>query len=150
MPDFPRGLLFIGDAIASFNPLYGQGMSVAALEAVELRRCLAEGDDDLACRFFGTVAKVVDHAWEMATGGDLALPEVAGGRSLAVRVTNAYVERLLRVAERDPVVAAKFNEVGDLLAPPQAVLHPRILWRVARGNVLPATGFRSTALTAGR
>jgi hypothetical protein len=45
------------------------------------------------------------------------------------------VERLLRVAERDPVVAAAFNDVCDLLAPPQQVMSPRILWRVLRGTL---------------
>ena len=75
----------------------------------------------------------------MAVGGDLALPEVPGDRTLAVRVTNAYVERLLRVAKHDPIVAAALGDVGDLLAPPGEVLRPRILWRILRGNLRPAT-----------
>ena len=69
----------------------------------------------------------------MAVGGDLALPEVEGDRPLTLRLTNAYVERLLRVAEHDPVVAAAFNDVADLLAPPQSIMRPRVLWRVLRG-----------------
>jgi 2-polyprenyl-6-methoxyphenol hydroxylase-like FAD-dependent oxidoreductase len=131
---FPEGLLVVGDAISSFNPLYGQGMSVAALEASELRRCLERGDRRLARRFFRASGKIVKQAWDMAAGGDLALPEVPGSRPLAVRITNAYVERLLRVAEHDPVVAAAFGDVGDLLAPASEVMRPRILWRVLRGN----------------
>jgi 2-polyprenyl-6-methoxyphenol hydroxylase-like FAD-dependent oxidoreductase len=131
---FPEGLLVVGDAISSFNPLYGQGMSVAALEAIELRRCLARGERRLARRFFSASGKVVKQAWDMAVGGDLALPEVPGDRSLMLRITNAYVERLLRVAEHDAVVAAAFSDVGDLLAPPQVVMRPRILWRVLRGK----------------
>jgi 2-polyprenyl-6-methoxyphenol hydroxylase-like FAD-dependent oxidoreductase len=131
---FPQGLLVVGDAISSFNPLYGQGMSVAALEAIELRRCLERGEQRLAKRFFRAAGTVVGHAWDMAVGGDLALPEVAGHRSMLLRISNAYVERLLRVAEHDPIVAAAFGDVGDLLAPPQEVMRPRILWRVLRGN----------------
>jgi 2-polyprenyl-6-methoxyphenol hydroxylase-like FAD-dependent oxidoreductase len=130
---FPEGLLAVGDAISSFNPLYGQGMSVAALEAVELRRCLDRGDRRLARRFFRATGKVVGSAWEMAVGGDLALPEVQGDRPLMLRLMNAYVERLLRVAEEDPVVAAAFNDVADLLAPPQKIMRPGVLWRVLRG-----------------
>jgi 2-polyprenyl-6-methoxyphenol hydroxylase-like FAD-dependent oxidoreductase len=132
---FPNGLLVLGDAISSFNPLYGQGMSVAALEATELRRCLERGEHRLGQRFFRAAGKVVNQAWDMAVGGDLALPEVPGHRPLLLRITNAYVERLLRVAERDPIVAGAFSDVGDLLAPPQEVMRPRILWRVLRGNL---------------
>ena len=132
---FPDGLLVVGDAISSFNPIYGQGMSVAALEAMALRQCLARGEQRIAHRFFRAGAKVVDHAWEMAIGADLALPEIEGRRPLSVRVANAYTERLLRVAERDPVVAAAFNDVCDMLAPPQHVLRPNVAWRVLRGNL---------------
>jgi 2-polyprenyl-6-methoxyphenol hydroxylase-like FAD-dependent oxidoreductase len=148
---FPDGLLVLGDAICSFNPLYGQGMSVAALEAIELRRCLELGEHRLAQRFFRAAGKVVDQAWDMAIGGDLALPEVPGHRPLMVRLSNAYVERLLRVAERDPIVAQAFGDVSDLLVPAQEVLRPRILWRVLRGNLrrAPVTGpAPSFALTA--
>jgi 2-polyprenyl-6-methoxyphenol hydroxylase-like FAD-dependent oxidoreductase len=140
---FPGGLLVVGDAVSSFNPLYGQGMSVAALEAIELRRCLEQGAHQLGPRFFRAAGKVVNPAWDMAVGGDLALPEVQGRRPLLTRMSNAYVERLLRVAEHDPIVAAAFGDVSDLLAPPQHILAPRILWRVLRGNLrgggVPAT-----------
>jgi hypothetical protein len=50
-----------------------------------------------------------------------------------LRLTNAYVERLLQVAEDDPIVAAAFNDVADLLAPPQSIMRPGVLWRVLRG-----------------
>jgi 2-polyprenyl-6-methoxyphenol hydroxylase-like FAD-dependent oxidoreductase len=131
---FPEGLLVIGDAIASFNPLYGQGMSVAALEATELSRCLSRGTSRLARRFHRSAAKVVDQAWDMAIAGDLALPEVAGHRPLPVRIGNAYTARLLRVAEHDPVVAGAFAAAGDLLEPPRHVLRPDVAWRVLRGG----------------
>jgi hypothetical protein len=110
-------------------------MSVAALEAIDLRRCLERGEKGLANRFFSSAAKIVDQAWELAAGGDLGLPEVEGDRPLILRLSNTYVERLLRVAEHDPVVATAFNDVCDLLAPPTEVMRPRILWRVLRGNL---------------
>jgi 2-polyprenyl-6-methoxyphenol hydroxylase-like FAD-dependent oxidoreductase len=132
---FPDGLLVIGDAISNFNPLYGQGMSVAALEAIALRRCLERGGKGLAKRFFRSATKIVDQAWELAVGGDLGLPEVEGHRPLMLRLSNAYVDRLLRVAEQDPMVATTFNDVCDLLARPTELMRPRILWRVLRGNL---------------
>jgi 2-polyprenyl-6-methoxyphenol hydroxylase-like FAD-dependent oxidoreductase len=143
---FPDGLLAIGDAISSFNPLYGQGMSVAALEAIELRRCLERGDRRLARRFFRAAGRVAGPAWELAVGGDLALPEIDGDRPAMLRLTNAYVERLLRAAEQDPVVAAAFNDVADLLAPPPSIMRPKVLWRVLRGSRPPTR----TAVARGR
>jgi 2-polyprenyl-6-methoxyphenol hydroxylase-like FAD-dependent oxidoreductase len=131
---FPDGLLAVGDAVASFNPLYGQGMSVAALEAKELRRCLQGGGQGVARRFFRSTAKVVDQAWDLAVGGDLALPDVAGDRPLSLRITNAYLEQLLKAAEHDTHVAGIYNQVGDLLARPESLLHPYVLWRVFRGS----------------
>ena len=128
---FPNGLVVSGDALCSFNPIYGQGMTIAALEAIALRRCLEEGDGRLAQRFFRTAAKGVDHAWKMATGSDLALPEVEGARTLEVRLINAYMRRLLSVAAHDPVVATAFIRVTGMLDPLPSLLHPSVALRIA-------------------
>lgn len=79
---FPDGLLVLGDAMCSFNPLYGQGMSVAALEALALRDCLRDGTRRLAARFFRAGARIVDGAWDISVTGDLQVPEVVGRRTL--------------------------------------------------------------------
>jgi len=126
---FPAGLLVFGDSICSFNPIYGQGMTVAALEADALRRCLHAGHDDLARRFFRAAAKIIAPAWQLNAGGDLALPEVPGHRTLAVRVINRYVARLQSAAEHDPVVASAFMRVAGLRAHPSALMSPHILTR---------------------
>ena len=62
--------------MCSFNPVYGQGMTVAAMEAEALHRCLTAGADGLTRRYFHAAAKIVGNAWQLAAGGDLALPEV--------------------------------------------------------------------------
>ena len=134
MRRFPHGLLVVGDAMCSFNPIYGQGMSVAAKQAIVLRECLRRGDRHLARRFFRSAARPIDTAWRMAVGADLALPQVEGPRSLAVRLVNAYVHRLLVAAEHDPVVAARFLRVSAFLDKPPRLMTPSIVTRVIAGN----------------
>ena len=108
---FPAGLLVCGDALCAFNPIYGQGMTVAAAEAIALRDCLADGERDLARRFFAAARPAVDHAWRLATGADLALPDVRAHARCGVRLINAYLRRLRAVAEHDPAVAGAFIAV---------------------------------------
>jgi pimeloyl-ACP methyl ester carboxylesterase/2-polyprenyl-6-methoxyphenol hydroxylase-like FAD-dependent oxidoreductase len=129
----PSGLLVCGDALCAFNPIYGQGMTVAAAEACALRDCLANGQRDLAPRFFAAARPAVDHAWRLATGADLALPDVPGARPLGVRVINAYLRRLRGVAEHDPAVAGAFIAVVGMREPPGHVLRPATAMRVLRG-----------------
>lgn len=134
LSDFPRGLVVLGDAISSFNPIYGQGMSVAALEAAALRQSLSAGEDRLSRRYFKASAKIVDVAWDLAIGSDLSLPEVEGERPILTRLSNAWAERILKAAEYDRYVAEVFGSVTDLLAPPSVLMRPRFVWRVARNK----------------
>ena len=84
-PRFPAGLLVVGDAVCSFNPIYGQGMSVAALEALTLRRHLARGVEPQSRRWFRDLARLVDVPWQMAAGGDLVFPGVEGRRTRQIQ-----------------------------------------------------------------
>ncbi len=146
---FPEGLLVLGDAIASFNPIYAQGMSVAALEALELQRCLEQGIQGIARRFFRAATRIVDQAWDLAVGGDLALPEVAGRRTVPVRLRNAYMRRLLAAAERDPVVVEHLAPVIALLEPPTEILRPAVIRRVLVGAGRRGGGERAPRPRAG-
>ena len=134
----PEGLLVFGDALCSFDPVYGQGMSVAALETRVLQQCLASGAAGLPRRFFQQASKVVDIPWSIAVGGDLRIPEVEGQRTAMVRFINWYMSKLQVAAHRDPVVTLAFHRVTNLLAPPPSILHPRIAVRVLWGNLRPA------------
>jgi 2-polyprenyl-6-methoxyphenol hydroxylase-like FAD-dependent oxidoreductase len=137
---FPTGYLVFGDAISSFNPIYGQGMSVAALQALELEHTLISGDGDLALAktFFRRAAKVVEIPWSIAVGADLRIPETVGRRTAGIKLVNWYISKLHRAAHTDPVAALAFHRVGNLLAPPRSIMRPRVAVRVLRENLRPS------------
>ena len=124
-----------GDAVCSFNPIYGQGMSSAALQAVELDKCLAAGDAGLAKRFFAAAAKVIDAPWTMAVGGDLRYEGVDGPRTGMVKFINWYIGKLHIAAASDPTVARAFHRVANLLDPPPSLMRPAIAFRILKGNM---------------
>lgn len=139
MTRFPSGLLVIGDAICSFNPVYGQGMSVAALEALMLRDFLAQGIPDVNRRFQHAASKLLDRVWQMAAGADLALPQAEGRRPVSIRVSNWYTDRVLSAAETDTAVSEAFFRVTNLVDPPTRLFRPSILARsvTARSHRTP-------------
>lgn len=132
---FPEGYLVVGDALCSFNPVYGQGMTVAALETQALGECLSDGQNQLAERFFAKASKIIDISWSAAVGNDLAYPEIEGPRTPLVRFLNWYIGKLHLAAHKDPQVSIAFLKVINMVAPPPSMLHPRIVWRVIKGNL---------------
>lgn len=130
---FPEGIVVVGDALASFNPIYAQGMSVAALEALHLHHALsAGGREDLASRFFDRAAVTVDLAWNMAVGADHQFPDTEGPKPRGVGVLNRYLARLLRRAHTDGILADAFFRVQMMERPPTSLFRPGIVWRVLR------------------
>jgi 2-polyprenyl-6-methoxyphenol hydroxylase-like FAD-dependent oxidoreductase len=133
---FPDGYLVTGDAVCGFNPVYGQGMSVAVLEALALRECLrADPAAGLARRFFAKVAAIVDIPWGIAVGSDLRFPGIQGARTAKVRLVNAYLARFHVAAATDPVLGLAFLRVVNLMDRPEGLLRPAIALRVLRGNL---------------
>ncbi|MDT0531524.1 FAD-binding monooxygenase [Micromonospora sp. DSM 115977] len=134
----PEGLLVVGDAVCTFNPVYGQGMTVAALEALILRRHLAGGGAPRPRAFFADISRQLDAPWEVAAGGDLAHPRVEGPRPFKVRMANAYIARVHAAATRDSRVTDAFLRVAGLIDPPQAIMRPSVMLRVLRAGGQPA------------
>ena len=133
---FPEGYLVVGDAVCGFNPIYGQGMSVAALEALTLRECLRAGPAaGLARRFFAKAARIVDIPWGIAVGAYLRFPGIHGARTAKVRLVNAYLARFHVAAATDPVLGGAFLRVVNLMDRPESLLGPTIALRVLRGNL---------------
>jgi 2-polyprenyl-6-methoxyphenol hydroxylase-like FAD-dependent oxidoreductase len=133
---FPRGLLAVGDAICRFNPVYGQGMSVAAQEAVALRRLLStrasEADplDGLALPFFAEAAALIDTPWFGASIPDFVHPKTRGARPENLEAMLKFGTALVRLAARDPAVHRLTAEVQNLLKPRSAYLDPELMQRI--------------------
>ncbi len=124
------GLVVIGDAVCSFNPIYGQGMSSAAQQALELRKLLqAGGTHDIAARSARAFARVVATPWALATGSDGRFP-AQPVKPLPERLVDRYLDRLLEVATEDPIVTMAFGRVLNLLAAPSSLMAPSLAWRV--------------------
>jgi 2-polyprenyl-6-methoxyphenol hydroxylase-like FAD-dependent oxidoreductase len=132
---FPEGFLIFGDAICSFNPIYGQGMTTAAIEAVELDKCLRKGRTDLARRFFRQVNRLLDSPWSISAGSDLAYPEVEGKRVLATRLVGKYLDRFFKASRNDNELNVAFQRVTNLIEPPTSLFRPNIVMRVVLGNM---------------
>ena len=144
---FPERLLVLGDAFCSFNPIYGQGMTIAALEALALRDRLRRGRPPKPREFHRRVARIVDAPWELVVGGDLAFPAVEGPRTPKTRILGAYVDRLHAAAATDTDLATAFVRVAALVDPPTALMRPRIVLRVLRHGRRTPAGHRRRAHT---
>ncbi len=132
---FPEGILVIGDALCSFNPIYGQGMTTAASEAFLLDECLRSGLPGIAKRFFRRASRLLDSPWSIAAGSDLVYPDVDGKRLPAMRLVRLYLARLLLVSQEDTLVNTAFQRVTNLIDPPTSLFHPNIFLRVMFGGI---------------
>jgi 2-polyprenyl-6-methoxyphenol hydroxylase-like FAD-dependent oxidoreductase len=133
---FPRGLLPIGDAICRFNPVYGQGMSVAAQEAVLLRRLLLNLEEkadplaQLAPAFFAEARALIETPWALAAIPDFVFPRTEGERPPDFERTREFGAALTLLAARDANVHKLMVEVEHLLKPRSVLRKPDLLERV--------------------
>ncbi|UYM04830.1 FAD-dependent oxidoreductase [Solicola gregarius] len=140
MRAFPDGLLVTGDAVCSFNPVFGQGMTVAALEALALRDCLRDTGRrrGLADRYFAAIRPIIDGAWQTSVSADQQIPGTPGRVPRGARLINRYVARFQRAAHSDQGLAVAFLRVMNLMEPPASLLRPRYLVKVIART--PASG----------
>jgi 2-polyprenyl-6-methoxyphenol hydroxylase-like FAD-dependent oxidoreductase len=133
----PARLVVMGDAVASFNPVYGQGMSSAALHA----SCLSEylrSDPDLsrpAREFFALQRVVVDAAWDFSTGADLALPHVDGPYPRGHRLLRWISNQIFTASVIDPELGPRFDEVAYMRKHPSSLATPGTLIRSIMVNL---------------
>jgi 2-polyprenyl-6-methoxyphenol hydroxylase-like FAD-dependent oxidoreductase len=139
MPRWPERFVVVGDGACAFNPIYGQGMSVAAKTAASLERSLGDRDrPGFARRMQGSVAATATAAWVIATGADVRYPTTEGRQPGAVdRVIQGYLDRVIEASMQDAVVNDAFRRVVNLMDAPAALFRPAIVWRTLTGRREP-------------
>lgn len=137
----PEGLAVLGDAVCAFNPVYGQGMTTAALGALTLDECLTkqlsqhpEGNlIGLSRRFQKQLYKVITVPWLITTGEDLRWSTTEGAKpSLTTQIMQRYLEQVLVLQTTSPEIHQVFLEVMHMIKPPSALFRPSILMRVVK------------------
>lgn len=141
---WPAGFVLLGDALCALNPVYGQGMSVAAMEARTLEEWLAApvvvrameaGRPADTTGLVRSLARTARLPWFMATAEDAVVPGATGAPDPGFlgRLGARYLDEIHLNAARDRHTLRRFTEVSQLVRPPIALLDPVVLWRVARG-----------------
>ena len=137
--DFPDRLLPFGDVICKFNPIYGQGMSVAAREAIVLRDLLQEasaGGQDLEAlrnNFFAQSLPIIDAAWSTAVVPDFIDPLTVGPQPAGLHEKLAFQGRLLKLAKEEPAVHKLMLEVQHMLKPRDELLSSNLVKHILQG-----------------
>jgi hypothetical protein len=132
LPRWPGGLLVMGDAACGFNPVYGQGMTSAAMGAALLDEQL-RGGKHFTPAFGQTyqrkLAKLLETPWLMATGEDFRWEKTEGARPGGLtRMVQGYMDRVINRARYDPRAGGAFMKVAHLVEPPTILFHPAILF----------------------
>lgn len=140
LPALPQGFVAMGDSVCAANPIYGQGMTLACLSALDLRQWLQESvgipSDSLA--FQKKVAKLVAAPFAMCAGADLRWPATQGGEITApVRFMQWYVDQVLRLIPTSAEVYKRFQRVNHLLDGPEALFHPAVSMRILSRALTP-------------
>ncbi|GAA1886786.1 NAD(P)/FAD-dependent oxidoreductase [Streptantibioticus ferralitis] len=139
---FPAGLVAVGDSVASFNPVYGQGMTSALLQGSCLSAYLRSGAslDQPAWDYFRRVRVIVDAAWGLSTLMDLALPHVDGPYPRGYRFTRWYSEVFNRATFTDPDLHRLFLEVAHMRKHPRALSRPGTVAALTRALLASRLG----------
>ena len=135
MKRFPAGIVPFGDAVVSFNPTFGQGMTMTAIQAANLERVLLSGDPDIATRLNRATEKTTWPVWVMTAIGDLSLHNATGDARWWYRPVGGLFDQFLGAAETDPVLAEWFLRRFSLLDSLYMVPSPRLVGRTIRHNM---------------
>jgi 2-polyprenyl-6-methoxyphenol hydroxylase-like FAD-dependent oxidoreductase len=129
----PESFILIGDAVCAFNPVFGQGMSVSAMEAMLLDKELRRHQDaGFALRFQKKVARLIAAPWQLATSEDARNLKAGESVSFGTRLLTVYMGHLLAMVGSDPQVGRAFFDVMHLLRHPVTLFAPRVAVKILR------------------
>jgi 2-polyprenyl-6-methoxyphenol hydroxylase-like FAD-dependent oxidoreductase len=132
------GFVTLGDAACSFNPIYGQGMSCAALQADALGDTVREvgaRSEDLPRRFHRRSARIIDAPWAIAVGADFLHPKTHGPKARGTDLINSYVLRVIKASHTSVPLARSFNQVLNLVEPTSSLARPSAVARVLASSM---------------
>jgi 2-polyprenyl-6-methoxyphenol hydroxylase-like FAD-dependent oxidoreductase len=132
---FPGGIFPFGDAVVSFNPTFGQGMTMTAIQAGNLRAVLDTGASDIARSLAKATAKTTYPVWMMTAIGDLVLHNASGPAPRWYKPVGNLFDQFLGAAETDPVLAEWFLRRFSLLDSLYMVPSPQLVGRTMRHNL---------------
>ncbi len=134
---WPEGQIVTGDAVCAFNPIYGQGMTVSALDALTLNTCLQEQQraprTNFGQHFQPELAKTVTNAWLIATSEDLCWPGVAlrsARPAPTLELLHRYMDLVLYSVVEDRQITRAYLNVITMMKPPRSLAAPRMVIRV--------------------
>lgn len=138
---FPDGLITMGDSYCRFDPVFGQGISVAALEALALREALSDivdGKDKwrgFPTKFQKKIAKIVDIPWSVVKGEVFRYPQTEGVKPPGLAFTHWYNKKIFELSASDEQVFGAFIRVMNFVSHPLALFHPSIVYQVIRESI---------------
>ena len=152
MGSLPDNYLIMGDAVCIFNPIYAQGMTVAAIEATVLRDHLSHGTTPQPLRFQRDIVKRgTSIAWDVAASGDFTHPGVGGAKGVKFRMGGWFVQKATAAAEFDDKLSSAFLRTAGLIAPPTSMMRPGLMARALFGKKsqpLPDPGYKPVSAAA--
>ncbi|MDM5188816.1 glutamate synthase [Bacillus sp. DX4.1] len=128
--NIPEGFLVIGDAHCRFDPVFGQGISVAAMEAAELQKCLQQGsslEKGFTRKFYKRISKIIATPWEMVTTESFRHPMIKGDKAFMQLFQQWYTKKIYQLSASNSEIYTRLVRVMNLIRTPLHLFHPKVL-----------------------
>ncbi|OHX48525.1 FAD-dependent oxidoreductase [Cytobacillus oceanisediminis] len=133
--NFPNGLLMIGDTICRIDPFFGQGMSIAVMEALALKELLTNEtytNQKMIETFHQQAVKIISPIWNMVITEDFRYPETIGKKPAGLSIQQWYAKNIFLLSSENKDIYNSFIKVMHLLRPTSTLMHPRIIKSVLK------------------